>query len=364
MKRFLILLCLVGLLVSCGTETKKEQLPIVIAHRGCWLDDVVPENSLAAVGMAKRFGYTGIECDVKYTADSVMVILHDGKLNRTARLAKDYSELKEPVHLKDLTFEELRRDYVLASADPALRTPIPTLEELLNECKKQGVLPMLHSEVWESYELAQKMMGDNWICFTVHDSLLREARKITNCLILMDPHKEKNQDVQFTMERLRKIGGKCGVSSMNRKLLTKEYCDSLRANGFEIQSSIFQTPHEVQAVRNGITILLTDFSMMPNELVDVYKNDHWSIKNKSLKAGEVAENVWANPIEYGGLTVEVEFVGTIEVVMNGERTYTLTRTEPGKDYIGLRFLNKAPSVKITAKEESKLVDVNATVYKF
>ena len=42
MKRILTLLCLVGILVSCGTETKKEKLPVVIAHRGCWLDDVVP----------------------------------------------------------------------------------------------------------------------------------------------------------------------------------------------------------------------------------------------------------------------------------------------------------------------------------
>ena len=137
MKRILTLLFLVGALVSCGTtEPKQEKLPMVIAHRGCWLDDVVPENSIAAVGMAKRYGYAGIECDVRYTKDSVMVILHDGKLNRTTRLAKDYSKLEKEVHLRDLTFEEVRRDYVLASSDPALRTPIPTLEELLADAKK------------------------------------------------------------------------------------------------------------------------------------------------------------------------------------------------------------------------------------
>lgn len=361
MKRILTLMLLVGMLVSCGTETKKEKLPVVIAHRGCWLDDVVPENSVAAVGMAKRYGYAGIECDVKYTKDSVMVILHDGKLNRTARLAKDYSELTEPVHLKDLTFEELRRDYVLTSADPAYRTQIPTLEELLEECKKQGILPVLHSDLVESYELAQKMMGDEWVAFTIHDSILSEARKISNCLILLDPMTGKDQSVQATMERLRKIGGKIGVSSMNRKLLTKQYCDTLQANGFEIQSSIFQTPHEVQAVRNGITILLTDFSMMPNETFPVF--DTWTLNNQTLKVEELLEKSWEQ-IECAGLTLEVDFVGTLEVTMNGERTYVLTREEQGKDYIGLRSLNKAPSVKIVAKKDTKVADLKATVYKF
>ena len=361
MKRILTLLFLVGALVSCSTEPKQEKLPMVIAHRGCWLDDVVPENSIAAVGMAKRYGYAGIECDVRYTKDSVMVILHDGKLNRTARLAKDYSKLEKEVHLRDLTFEEVRRDYVLASSDPALRTPIPTLEELLAECKKQGVLPILHSDHVESYKLAQKMMGDEWVAFTIHDSLLSEARKISNCLILLDPMTGKDQSVQATMERLRKLGGKCGVSSMNRKLLTKEYCDSLRANGFEIQSSIFQTPHEMQAVRNGVTILLTDFSMMPNKAFPVV--DTWTLKNQVLKVEEVAEKSWET-IECGGLTLEVDFVGTLEVTMNGERTYILTREEQGKDYIGLRSLNKAPSVKIVAKKDTKVTDLKATVYKF
>lgn len=361
MKRFLSLLFLVGMLVSCGTETKQEKLPIVVAHRGCWLDDVVPENSVVAVGMAKRYGYDGIECDVRYTKDSVMVILHDGKLNRTARLAKDYSKLEKDVHLRDLTFEELRRDYVLASSDPAMREQIPTLEELLEACKKQGVLPILHCDHAEPYKVAQKIMGDDWVAFTIHDSILSAARQISNCLILLDPMLGKDQSVQATMERLRKIGGKCGVSSMNRKLLTKSYCDSLRANGFEIQSSIFQTPNEVQAVRNGVTILLTDFSMMPNAKFPVV--DTWTMKNQQLKVEEVAEKSWET-IECGGLTLEVDFVGTLEVTMNGERTYVLTREEQGKDYIGLRSLNKAPSVKIIAKKDTKVADLKATVYKF
>jgi hypothetical protein len=34
---------------------------------------IIPENSIPAVAMAKRMGYEGIECDVRYTKDKVMV---------------------------------------------------------------------------------------------------------------------------------------------------------------------------------------------------------------------------------------------------------------------------------------------------
>ena len=128
-------------LIAIGISAQAKHFPTMFAHRGCWTmneekEFVIPENSVAAVTMAKKMGYTGIECDVHYTKDKVMVILHDNTLNRTTRLAKDYSPLKEPVKLSDVTFEELRNNYVLASTNPELRTPVPTLKELLDECKK------------------------------------------------------------------------------------------------------------------------------------------------------------------------------------------------------------------------------------
>ena len=141
------------LLAACATVAMAQQKEIhVFAHRGCWSKNaakefVIPENSVAAVAEAKRRGYEGIELDVKKTKDGVMVVLHDKTLNRTARNADDYSKIENPMKLKDLTFEELRRGYVLESENPELRTPIPTLEEILSECRKQGIIPMLHSAV-------------------------------------------------------------------------------------------------------------------------------------------------------------------------------------------------------------------------
>ena len=92
--------------------------PLPVAHRGCWFTNQIPENSIAAIRTAKRYGYKAIECDVKYTKDSILVIMHDGTINRTMRKASDYSSLTTPINISDLTWAELRQDYVLTAEEP------------------------------------------------------------------------------------------------------------------------------------------------------------------------------------------------------------------------------------------------------
>lgn len=240
-------------------EAQKRDIH-VFAHRGCWSKNaqgefVIPENSPAAVAEARKRGYEGIECDVHLTKDSVMVILHDATLNRTARRASDYSKLEEPVRLKDLTFEELRRDYVLESEDPELRTPIPTLEELLDACRKHKMVPMLHSALWESYEVAQKMFGNKWICFTGGVEYMQKVRKFSDCMILLSIN---DGTAEENLNRLKAIGGKCGISTMKYHLYTPEFCKTLTDAGYHVQASIFPPEPEKEAIGNGITYLLTD----------------------------------------------------------------------------------------------------------
>src|SRR5690554_7728288 len=55
---------------------------IVAAHRGIVLGGV-PENSIDSLRLAWRYGYKIVEVDPKFTADGVLVALHDGTLNRT-----------------------------------------------------------------------------------------------------------------------------------------------------------------------------------------------------------------------------------------------------------------------------------------
>ena len=273
MKRLLATLSIFVAIFQIAAGQNKEIHPF--AHRGCWSKDaggefVIPENSVAAVAEAARRGYEGIECDVHLTKDGHMVILHDATLNRTARRASDYSKLDKPVKLSELTFEELRRDYVLESTRPELRTPIPTLEELLEECRKQGIIPMLHSSVWESYEVAQKMFGDGWICFTGGVDHMKKVRQFSNCTILLAIN---DGTAEETLAKLEQIGGHCGISTMKYKLYTADFCKAITQAGYEVQASIFPYEEELKGISNGITYLLTD-RILPSKKWKKIKTRH------------------------------------------------------------------------------------------
>lgn len=250
--------------IDDGVEPPAEATGLhLFAHRGKWSmsgsDYFIPENSLTGIQMASLMGYEGIECDVKYTKDNVMVVMHDASINRTMRNA-DYSEISSTVNVADLTFDELRSNYVFESTEPAFRLPCPTLEEMLFECKRCGLRPMLHSSIYESYELAQEIMGDNWVCFTSQnlDNVLKVRSELkSNCTILWGIIAASQADGVETI--LEQIGGDCGVSAMKPFHYTPEMIAGLRERGYHVQCSIFPTEEdEISAIGNGADYVLSD----------------------------------------------------------------------------------------------------------
>lgn len=356
MKKLLSLLFVVIVMAACNSRQDVAiEYPTLFAHRGCW-NDVIPENSCAAVAMAARMGYSGIECDVHYTSDNVMVILHDATLNRTARYTNGYTSLTDAVYLSQLTYKDLCNNYILSSPDESLRTSIPTLEEFLQTCKQYNIIPMLHSELVESYRMAQEVLGNEWICFTGNVDSIMAARQFSDCMVLLAIN---DGTARENIDRLRKIGGHCGVSTMNYNLLTSSFCDSLKAEGYEIQASIFPTPHEVAAQSNGVTFQLTDFSFMPKaHIKPTYIIDGDDDNMQLFTEGQPLYE----EIECGGVTLAIKFTGDVSITMNGTHHYTLTSDGKETQYIGNRFFGKAPCIKITPNNAT-IEHIQAKIYK-
>lgn len=65
-----------------ATDTGATSKPLVIAHRGASISHA--EHTMAAYETALDEGADGFECDVRLTLDSVMVCLHDRKIDRTS----------------------------------------------------------------------------------------------------------------------------------------------------------------------------------------------------------------------------------------------------------------------------------------
>jgi len=69
-----VILC-VFILHSIHGQSKNKD--IVVAHRGAWKSNGLPENSIASLTMAINMKCAGTEFDVRMTADNVLVVNHD-----------------------------------------------------------------------------------------------------------------------------------------------------------------------------------------------------------------------------------------------------------------------------------------------
>ncbi|MEZ6036903.1 MAG: glycerophosphodiester phosphodiesterase family protein [Planctomycetota bacterium] len=81
-----------------------EEAPLVVAHRGASAD--APENTLAALRLAKAAGADVIEFDVYQTKDGAWVVLHDATVDRTTDVVAKLGRKK--VRIDELSLDEAR----------------------------------------------------------------------------------------------------------------------------------------------------------------------------------------------------------------------------------------------------------------
>ncbi len=105
-------------------RVQRTSAPLIIAHRGASAD--APENTLAAFRLAIAQGADGLECDLRMSADGVIVISHDDSLRRTH---------EHPVCIAEATTAELAG------------YGVPTLAETLATVR--GKLPLINLELKE-----------------------------------------------------------------------------------------------------------------------------------------------------------------------------------------------------------------------
>ncbi len=105
------------------------EFPKIIAHRGA--SAYAPENTILAMQKAKALGSTMVEFDVVLSKDSVPIILHDERLNRTTN-AKGYCYEHSLKELKQL---DAGKWFSKSTAGEK----IPTLAEILIALQELGL---------------------------------------------------------------------------------------------------------------------------------------------------------------------------------------------------------------------------------
>jgi len=117
----------VGLLVSCAavnkTEMKKEVDNPVVAHRGAFKKNKLPENSIASLREAIRLGCAGTEFDIRMSADDTLLINHDAHY-RQMDIEKTSYQALSAVPLSNGEVLPTLRQYLQAGSQNNKRTKL------------------------------------------------------------------------------------------------------------------------------------------------------------------------------------------------------------------------------------------------
>lgn len=155
MKALLSIICLLFIAYHGKAQKMNWNKNIVIAHRGAWKKNNLPENSIASLKEAIRLKCYGTEFDVHFTKDSVIVVNHDDVFKGMNIAASTYAELQQQLHTNG--------------------EQIPTLESYLQEGMKQkGTRLILEIKVEKTPEgtialtdavvkMVKKLKADAWV---------------------------------------------------------------------------------------------------------------------------------------------------------------------------------------------------------
>lgn len=130
-----------------GHGGNTSRLPPIFAHRGA--GRYAPEYTLDAIQAAREKRAEGIELDLSFTRDNVGVLFHDDRLERTTS--------GEGV-LDQTSFADLRQ-LDAASKNPLSKNcrgcaGVPTLEEGIQECLRQGLRFIVHVKRYDDRAVA------------------------------------------------------------------------------------------------------------------------------------------------------------------------------------------------------------------
>lgn len=170
---FLIMLIIVGF-SSCNAQKNA-----IVAHRGAWKKNNLPENSIASLRHAIDLKLPGSEFDVWRTADDSLIINHDAHYNKLLIEETNYADL---IKFKLSNGEKL-----------------PTLHEYIVEGKRNNKHTLLVCEIKPSeiskergketalktVETIKKLKADKNTCYISFDyEILKEIRKVDQKTVL------------------------------------------------------------------------------------------------------------------------------------------------------------------------------------
>lgn len=291
---FLIFLTIVTAFLSCKQEEKvhhyikfvntnelyqflkwspENRFPLISAHRGGPMPGF-PENCIETFENATTYNPMVIEFDIAYSKDSVLVIMHDDKLDRTST---------GKGAIGNYTYQELQAFNLKDNDGTETKFKIPTLDSVLSWSKGKALLTIdlkrgvSYAKVIE--KVKQYKVESNSIIITYTANQAQEVHQLAPDLMISASVQKKSE-----LKRLNSLGipnnrivAFVGVSAPDKELYKylhdKGITTILGTMGNIDKSSIANPAKNVyyHLVSNGADILSSDNIAQAAEQLDKFR---------------------------------------------------------------------------------------------
>lgn len=261
------------LFATSGCSTKR---PVqVIAHRGG--SNLAPENTLAAFQNAINLGVDMIEIDVEQTNDSVVVVIHDTRVDRTSNgtgsvdsLNYSYVKTLDAGSWFDKRYENEK---------------ISTLDETLQLINGQVILLIEIKDGSERYpgieqrtvDAIQKFNAHSW---TIVQSFNKKAiervrlldKGIETYFVIGRNFKQYYQELRSQIDQDPSIKPGFNGIAVHHGMLSAASVDSLKQFGLGVFTWTVDKPEDMRKMIDmGVDGIITD---SPDKLIDLIESEN------------------------------------------------------------------------------------------
>jgi hypothetical protein len=332
------------------------------------INAIMPHESLYHLRLSKALGYRIIEANTKATSDGVIVVNHlsSGKFGNYFHHVDGVTDISN-IDVSTVTWAWIVENVRYNSTIPKYRTRPPRLEEFLEECNRQNMIPFVYSGTTGAVAMADKYMGHyNYISYggtremcpygiiftwnttnTTKEQILAACDAIGSPMIygLGNPQSFTDAELLEIVEALHAKGYAVGTSYQDTNWA------KYRGMGFDFNGS--QTM--INRIEDGnICNYSTIFGWDDFDLTGSPTNDDNVLT--FANSGTIAPKLSEDTYPVSGYDFEIVFNGQIEVVTNGTGgTKTFTSDGSAPVFYACPVLNSKPIIVIN-------VSANTTVY--
>lgn len=236
------------------------------AHRG--FSGKYPENTMLAFRKAVEEGADGIENDVHYTKDGVLVIIHDEKVDRTTNGTG---------YVKDMTYEEISKLDASYTFKELGTEHIPTLREYMEYIKDKDIVTNieLKTGVYE-YPGIEKMVYDMIKEFGLKDKMIISSFNHYSLLrmkALDSTIKCGLLEESWLVNAGAYVAG-VGVECYHPmyKNMTPEVVAEIKSHGLEINTWTVNSEADIrQMFERGVDSVISNYPDVVNKVKEAFK---------------------------------------------------------------------------------------------